>query len=223
VVWFRKVGVRLICFVYLHSCTSPARSRPVRYGSHTTVFISWITDGGVVTERRKPGKESERSLSGPVCFTDCLSIRPSVEGLDRYRGDGRRIWFIESNIQGVVKPFFQIRGFYLIFTFCQHIVSPINSGVCLYYSKKIAVTSIFFLQSPIYSGMVFLMKQKQYILAGKIGVSPSLLSKIFLGRRQLSWPLAARLASIFPARTTEQWRQSSPGEIKRALNSLETE
>jgi len=29
-----------------------------------------------------------------------------VEGLDRYRGDGRRIWFIESNIQGDVNNFF---------------------------------------------------------------------------------------------------------------------
>jgi hypothetical protein len=49
-------------------------------------------------------------LSGPVCFTDCLSIRPSVEGLDRYRGDGRRIWFIESNIQGDVNRFLRKNG-----------------------------------------------------------------------------------------------------------------
>jgi plasmid maintenance system antidote protein VapI len=55
-------------------------------------------------------------------------------------------------------------------------------------------------------------------IAAVIGaVDKTYVNKLLNGKRAVSWPLAKRLAELFPGRTIHQWKNAAPDEIKRAF------
>ena len=51
-------------------------------------------------------------------------------------------------------------------------------------------------------------------------VDKTYVNKLLTGKRQVSWPLAERLAELFPGRTIQQWKKATPEELKRAFAQL---
>lgn len=59
-------------------------------------------------------------------------------------------------------------------------------------------------------------------IAAVIGtVDRTYVNKLLKGQRPVSWPLAARLAELFPGRTIQQWKNAKPDDLKRAFAQLE--
>lgn len=54
-------------------------------------------------------------------------------------------------------------------------------------------------------------------------VDRTYINKLLTGKRAVSWPLAERLAELFPNRTIQQWKQATPEELKRAFAQLSNE
>jgi len=54
-----------------------------------------------------------------------------------------------------------------------------------------------------------------------LGYHKSTISLFLNGKRAVSWPLAEKLAEIFPAKTVQQWKKSSPEDLRRAFKQLE--
>ncbi|WP_040015772.1 helix-turn-helix domain-containing protein [Desulfobacter postgatei] len=51
-------------------------------------------------------------------------------------------------------------------------------------------------------------------------VDKTYVNKLLTGKRQVSWPLAERLAELFPDRTIHQWKNATPDDIKRAFAQI---
>jgi plasmid maintenance system antidote protein VapI len=58
-------------------------------------------------------------------------------------------------------------------------------------------------------------------IAEKLNRDPADISRWLSGKRKVSWPFAADLARLFPAKTQEQWKNASPEEIRAAFKFLE--
>jgi plasmid maintenance system antidote protein VapI len=67
------------------------------------------------------------------------------------------------------------------------------------------------------------MKLKQKNISRILGASDAFVSMILNGKRAVSWPLAARLSDIFPGKTTQQWKQATPEDLRRAFAQLQNE
>ena len=64
--------------------------------------------------------------------------------------------------------------------------------------------------NPLYiKGMVI----KQKIMAMQIGISPSYLSLVLSGKKEISRPLAEKLSTLFPNKDFFFWRSADPSEI----------
>jgi plasmid maintenance system antidote protein VapI len=70
-----------------------------------------------------------------------------------------------------------------------------------------------------------MMKQKQIakILRVKESYVCMILNEDHGKNRPVSWPLAERLAELFPGRTIQQWKKAKPEELKRAFAQLKNE
>jgi len=66
--------------------------------------------------------------------------------------------------------------------------------------------------------MTSMMKQKQ--IAKLLGIHDSDVSRTFSGERKVSWPLAEKLADLFPGKTIKQWKYATPEDLKRAFKLL---
>lgn len=53
-------------------------------------------------------------------------------------------------------------------------------------------------------------------------IHQSEVSRLLTGKRNVSWPLAARLSEMFPGKTTQQWKDASPEDLRRAFAQLPT-
>jgi len=69
--------------------------------------------------------------------------------------------------------------------------------------------------------MTPMMKQKH--ISEVLGIHQSDVSRILSGERKVSWPLAAKLSEILPGKTIQQWKNSTPEELKRSFSLLEIE
>ncbi|WP_156887649.1 hypothetical protein [Desulfotignum balticum] len=66
------------------------------------------------------------------------------------------------------------------------------------------------------------MKIKQQHICKRYGLSPATVSLTLSGKRPVSWPLAVKLSEDFPAKTTQQWKDASPEDLRRAFAQLPT-
>jgi len=57
-------------------------------------------------------------------------------------------------------------------------------------------------------------------ISTKIGITEQYLSMLLIGKRPVSWPLAKRLAELFPHRTIHQWKNATPDDIKQAFSQI---
>ena len=64
------------------------------------------------------------------------------------------------------------------------------------------------------------MKDRHYI-AKRFGITEQYLSMLILGKRPVSWPLAERLAELFPGRTIQQWKNADPADLERVLPQIQ--
>ena len=64
------------------------------------------------------------------------------------------------------------------------------------------------------------MINRKYI-SSTIGITEQYLSMLLIGKRPVSWPLAERLAELFPGRTIHQWKSATPEDIKRAFLQID--
>ena len=60
------------------------------------------------------------------------------------------------------------------------------------------------------------MKTQAYI-AKKLKVSQPFINYVLNGKRPVSWPLAERLADLYPERDIKAWKNATPEEIKETL------
>jgi plasmid maintenance system antidote protein VapI len=56
-----------------------------------------------------------------------------------------------------------------------------------------------------------------------LGFSQPSINLVLTGKRAVSWPLAEKLADLFPGKTIQQWKSATPDELKRAFSLLEIE
>lgn len=63
-----------------------------------------------------------------------------------------------------------------------------------------------------------MMKQRQ--IAPIMEISEQYLSMLLKNQRPVSWPLAVRLAELFPGRTVQQWKVATPEQLKAAFEQL---
>jgi DNA-binding XRE family transcriptional regulator len=66
-----------------------------------------------------------------------------------------------------------------------------------------------------------LLTQEQ--ISKTMGFSQPTISLTLAGKKKVSWPMAVKLAELFPAKTVEQWKVAKPEQIRRAFSFLETE
>jgi plasmid maintenance system antidote protein VapI len=52
------------------------------------------------------------------------------------------------------------------------------------------------------------------------GVDRSYVNKLLSGARKVSWPMAAKLANLFPDRTIQQWKSAEPSDLEKAFSEL---
>lgn len=64
------------------------------------------------------------------------------------------------------------------------------------------------------------MKIKQKNIAKYLGVSETNVCFLFSGQRPVSWPLAEKLAEIFPGKSISQWKRAQPEELRQAFAQL---
>jgi len=62
------------------------------------------------------------------------------------------------------------------------------------------------------------MKQKQISII--LGIHQSDVSRILSGARKVSWPLAEKLADLFPGKSIREWKQATPEELRRVSYPL---
>jgi len=66
------------------------------------------------------------------------------------------------------------------------------------------------------------MKSRKQI-SQQLGMTEQYLSMLINGERKISWPLAEKLADLFPGKSIRDWKNSGPEELKRAFGQLEGE
>ena len=66
--------------------------------------------------------------------------------------------------------------------------------------------------------MTPMMKQKN--IANILNRYPSEVSRLLSGERKVSWPMAKQLSELLPAKTIEQWKESTPDELKMAFKHI---
>ena len=58
-------------------------------------------------------------------------------------------------------------------------------------------------------------------ISKRLQITEQYISMLLAGKRQVSWPLAARLAELFPCKTIEKWKKAAPAEIEHVFNMIE--
>jgi len=58
-------------------------------------------------------------------------------------------------------------------------------------------------------------------ISSLLDITEQYLSMLLIGQRLVSWPLASKLADLFPGRTIQQWKAASPDDLRRAFKLLE--
>jgi plasmid maintenance system antidote protein VapI len=58
-------------------------------------------------------------------------------------------------------------------------------------------------------------------IAKHLGFSQPTINLTLTGKRKVSWPLAERLAEVFPGKSIKEWKNASPAEIRAAFKFLE--
>jgi plasmid maintenance system antidote protein VapI len=86
-----------------------------------------------------------------------------------------------------------------------------------------AICKKYLLTSAKYSHSFADMKIKQKHVCKRYGISPATVSLALSGKRPVSWPLAVKLSEDFPAKTTQQWKEATPEELRRAFAQLQNE
>tara|TARA_B100000614_G_C14501067_1_gene474694 strand:+ start:1063 stop:1278 length:216 start_codon:yes stop_codon:yes gene_type:complete len=61
------------------------------------------------------------------------------------------------------------------------------------------------------------MIAKQRHIGEALGVTQAMVSMLLSGKRSISWPLAQKLAAIFPGKDIVTWKNASPQELRRAF------
>jgi plasmid maintenance system antidote protein VapI len=61
----------------------------------------------------------------------------------------------------------------------------------------------------------------QINIAQLLKIDQPRVSKLINGREKVSWPIAERLADIFPGKSIAQWKRATPQELKLAFSQLE--
>jgi len=67
------------------------------------------------------------------------------------------------------------------------------------------------------------MKTTQQKIAETLGVSQPFINQIINDKKAISWPLAEKLADLFPGKTIQQWKSATPDDLRRAFKLLEIE
>jgi plasmid maintenance system antidote protein VapI len=65
------------------------------------------------------------------------------------------------------------------------------------------------------------MNEKRQRNMRAFGYHKSTISLFLSGKRPVSWPFAAKLAEIFPAKTMQQWKNATAEDLRRAFKQLE--
>jgi len=65
------------------------------------------------------------------------------------------------------------------------------------------------------------MKITQQKIAKALDVSQPFISYIMTGESKIPWPMAERLADMFPGRSISEWKRATPAVLKRAFESLD--
>ena len=50
-----------------------------------------------------------------------------------------------------------------------------------------------------------------------LGISQSAVSLIMSGKRAVTWPVAVKLAALFPGKSITEWKKAQPEDIRRAF------
>jgi DNA-binding XRE family transcriptional regulator len=58
-------------------------------------------------------------------------------------------------------------------------------------------------------------------IAKHLGFSQPTINLTLSGKRKVSWPLAERLAEVFPGKSIKEWKHAKPSEIRAAFKFLE--
>jgi len=66
------------------------------------------------------------------------------------------------------------------------------------------------------------MKTTQQKIAQALTVSQPFINRVLRGKSPVSWPLAEKLAELFPGKSMKEWKYSGPEELKRAFSQLES-
>jgi plasmid maintenance system antidote protein VapI len=61
----------------------------------------------------------------------------------------------------------------------------------------------------------------QMEIAEILGIHQSEVSRLLNGKIPVRWPLAEKLADLFPNKSLREWKYATPGQIKRAFSFLE--
>jgi plasmid maintenance system antidote protein VapI len=64
-----------------------------------------------------------------------------------------------------------------------------------------------------------MMTQEQ--ISKTLGFSQPTISLTLAGKKKVSWPMAERLAEMFPGRSIKQWKNATPDQIRAAFSFLE--
>lgn len=64
------------------------------------------------------------------------------------------------------------------------------------------------------------MDLKQKDIADYLGIKAAFVSMLLRGQRPVSWPLAEKLAAIFPGKSISEWKRAHPAELKQAFAQL---
>jgi plasmid maintenance system antidote protein VapI len=68
---------------------------------------------------------------------------------------------------------------------------------------------------------IFHAMKTQEQISKALGFSQPTINLVLTGKRKVSWPMAVRLAELFPAKTVEQWKNATPDQLRRAFSFLE--
>jgi len=65
------------------------------------------------------------------------------------------------------------------------------------------------------------MKIKQKHISRHLGISQAMVSMVLTGKRPVSWPMAVRLAEMFPGKSLAQWKDAEPDDLRKAFTHIE--
>jgi transcriptional regulator with XRE-family HTH domain len=64
------------------------------------------------------------------------------------------------------------------------------------------------------------MKPTQKKIADALKVSQPFISQVLAGKKSVPWPIAEKLANLFPIKDVGAWKRATPEELKQAFAQL---